>query len=174
MKVVFLDRDGTVILEPPDERVDSVEKIQLFPDTIEALSQLAKRGFSAILITNQVGIAEDRISQKEFEVINAEVINKLQPSGINILKTYVCPHSPEDACECRKSKPTMILRAAKEFNIDLSQSYMVGDRLSDIMAGVNAGTKTILVQTGNNPVISDKATYTAANLLEAVKYIVDN
>ncbi|HEY5152905.1 MAG TPA: HAD-IIIA family hydrolase, partial [Candidatus Saccharimonadales bacterium] len=88
-----------------------------------------------------------------------------------ILSTYVCPHRPEDNCECRKPKPLMILQAAKEFDIDLSASYMMGDRQSDIMTGVNAGTKTILVQTGNEPVVSPEATYAAANLRDAVRYI---
>jgi D-glycero-D-manno-heptose 1,7-bisphosphate phosphatase len=95
----------------------------------------------------------------------------IEPTGIEILSTYVCPHKAGDNCECRKPKPLMILQAAKEFDIDLAASYMIGDRQSDIMAGVNAGTKTILVQTGNEPVNSPEATYIAANLKDAVRYI---
>jgi D-glycero-D-manno-heptose 1,7-bisphosphate phosphatase len=171
MQAVFLDRDGTIIVDPPDERVDTIAKIQLFPWTLEALKILAKIDFGVIIITNQAGIAEGRITEDEFKIINDKVLDMLKPSGIKILKTYVCPHGPDDNCDCRKPKPTMILQAAKEFDIDLANSYMVGDHQSDVMAGVNAGTKTILVQTGNTPETSEEATYTAVNLLEAVRYI---
>lgn len=171
MKIVFLDRDGTVIIDPEDERVDTEEKIKLFPDTIKALKYLADKDFAVILITNQAAIAEGRISLTDFDRINNKVLEMLSPSGIRILKTYVCPHGPEDKCECRKPKPTMLLEAAKEFGVDLTKSYMVGDRGSDIFAGINAGVKTILVKTANVPVDVEDATYIAPNLLDAVKYI---
>lgn len=171
MKAVFLDRDGTLIVDPPDLRVDSVAKIHLFPDTLKALELLASLDFGVIEITNQAGIAEGRLDKAEFEEINAKVLEMLESSGVKILKTYMCPHAPEDNCVCRKPKPKLLLDAAKDFDIDLSNSYTIGDRESDIMAGVNAGTKTILVQTGNEPVTSKEANHTAPNLLEAVRYI---
>jgi len=171
MKAVFLDRDGTLIVDPPDLRVDSINDIHLFPDTLEALALLASLNFVVIEVTNQAGIAEGRIDRAEFETINNKVLEILESSGVKILKIYMCPHAPEDNCVCRKPKPYLLLQAAKDFDIDLAQSYLIGDRLSDIEAGINAGTKTILVQTGNVPVTSDKVTYTAANLLEAVQYI---
>lgn len=174
MKVVFLDRDGTVIVDPPDLRVDSIDEIELFADTIKALKYLADQDYSVIFISNQAGIGEGRFTQAEAEVIQNKVAEMLKPSGIKILKTYVCPHIPEDNCECKKPKPKMILDAAKEFDVDLASSYMVGDRQTDIMTGVNAGTKTILVKTGNSPVISEEATFIAENLLKAAKYIVKN
>lgn len=171
-KIVLLDRDGTVIVDPPDERVDKIEKIELFPDTIEALKVLADAGFSVILITNQAGIAEGRINKEEFQVINNRVLEMLQPSGVEFLETFVCPHGPNDGCECRKPKPTMILRAAEKYGIDLANTFMVGDRPGDIGAGNNAGTKTILVKTGNVDVEAPDATYTASTLLDAARYIV--
>lgn len=171
MKIILLDRDGTVIVDPPDERVDSIAKIKFFPDTIESLKYLADHDFSVIFVTNQAGIAEGRITQAEFETINNKVIEMLKPSGITILKTYYCPHKPEDNCDCRKPKPTMILQTAKDYSLNLWDTFMVGDRQSDIMAGMNAGTKTILVKTANTPVESKEANYTAPNLLDAVKYV---
>lgn len=174
MKTVLLDRDGTVIVDPPDERVDKEEKIELFPDSIEALRYFADNGFAVILVTNQAGISEGRINEDDFNRIHAKALEQLSPSGVKVLKTYMCPHSPDDGCECRKPKPTMILQAAKDFNLDLPNVYMVGDRQSDIMAGVNAGTKTVLVKTANVEVQAPKATYTAQNLLEAAKYIVEH
>ena len=173
-KIIFLDRDGTVIYDPEDERVDREDKIKLFPDTIEALKYLADNNFEVILITNQAGIAEGRINAQDFTRINNKVIEMLAPSGVKILKTFMCPHAPGDNCECRKPKPTMLLEAAKEFDIDLARCYMVGDRESDIKAGINAGTKTILVKTANIPVESKDANYTAPNLLDAVMYIANN
>ena len=174
MKVALLDRDGTVIVDPQDERVDREDKIQLFPDTLESLKYLADNGFAVILITNQAGISEGRINDEDFYRIHDKVLEMLEPSGVKILKTYMCPHGPEDGCECRKPKPTMLLQAAKDFAIDLPHTYMVGDRQGDVMAGVNAGTKTVLVETANTPVTSAEATYTAPNLPDAVTYIVAN
>jgi D-glycero-D-manno-heptose 1,7-bisphosphate phosphatase len=174
MKAVFLDRDGTVIFDPPDERVDKVEEIKLFPQTLKALRRLAALDYGVFLVTNQAGISEGRITEDGFWRIHAKVLEALAPSGIKILKTYVCPHGPEDNCDCRKPKPAMILQAAKEFDIDLKNSWMVGDHQSDIMTGVNAGTKTILVKTANVPVQSDEADFTAPTLLEAVQHIADS
>ncbi|MCR4281017.1 MAG: HAD family hydrolase [Candidatus Kaiserbacteria bacterium] len=172
MRAVFLDRDGTIIVDPPDERVDKAEKIKLFPDSIEALKKLATLDYGVILVTNQAGISEGRINEDEFWNLHAIVLEKLTPSGVKIHKSYMCacPHG-HDNCDCRKPKPAMLLQASKEFNIDLGNSWMIGDRQSDIMAGVNAGTKTILVKTANVPVESKEATYTAPNLLDAVQYI---
>jgi histidinol-phosphate phosphatase family protein len=173
--IVFLDRDGTVIVDPSDERVDREDKIKLFPDSIESLKYLADHNFSVIFVTNQAGIAEGKITAKDFDRIHKKVLELLAPSGIKILKTYVCPHNDKDKCECRKPKPTMLLDAAKEFNIDLSTSYMIGDHISDIESGLNAGTRTILVQTATNKVVVAKqATYTAPTLSDAVRYIAGN
>lgn len=172
MRVILLDRDGTVIKDPEDERVDSEEKIDLFPDSIEALRLLASQGFSVIFITNQAGIAEGRITVEDFNRIHEKVLTMLSPSGVHVLKTYMCPHGPKDECVCRKPKPTMILEAIKEFNLDPNDLYMVGDRESDVMAGIAAGTKTILVETANVPVTAEQATYTAPALLDAVRYAI--
>jgi D-glycero-D-manno-heptose 1,7-bisphosphate phosphatase len=86
----------------------------------------------------------------------------------------MCPHIASDNCDCRKPKPKMILDAARDFNIDLSSSYMIGDHQSDITAGLRAGARTILVKTANKPEDSDDATYTAPNLLDAIQYIASH
>lgn len=172
MKAVFLDRDGTLIVDPPDLRVDSMSKLHLFPDVFKAMKRLAQLDYKVILVTNQAGIAEGRITEKDFHRLNDIVVELLEPTGVKILKTYFCPHGEDAQCDCRKPKPKMLLDAAKEFKIDdMANSYSIGDRESDILAGVHAGTKTILVKTGNHPVVSDKATYTAADILDAVEYI---
>jgi histidinol-phosphate phosphatase family protein len=177
MKVVFLDRDGTVIVDPPDERVDSIEKIKLFPDTIEALRYLSDNDYSVVFITNQAGIAEGRITEDEFWKIQKEVLRQLEPSGVKVLKTYMNGEGPGPAAtDWRKPGPKMLLQAAKDFNLRLNQIYIVGDSDSDIMAAGNAGCKGgILVKTATNKmVVSHAAVYSADNLLEAVKYVVEN
>jgi histidinol-phosphate phosphatase family protein len=176
MKTVFLDRDGTLIVDPADERVDSIEKIELFPDSIEALRYLADNDFNVVIITNQAGIAEGRISEEDFWKIHSVVLDKFSESGIHILKTYMNNEAPGAISDLRKPAPGMLLQAAKDFNLNLSEIYMVGDSQSDILAGINAGCKgSILVKTApNHDVISPDAIYTARDLLEAVVFVVEN
>lgn len=176
MKVVFLDRDGTVIGDPPDLRVDSIEKIKLFSDTIQALKYLADNDFAVVFITNQAGIAEGRISEQEFWRIQEEVIRRLTPSGAKILKTYMNGEASSPAAtEWRKPGPNMLFQASEDLGLDLTKIYMVGDSQSDIQAAINAGCKGgILVKTANENVESPNALFVAQNLLEAVTYVVAN
>lgn len=176
MKVVFLDRDGTLLNDPLDERVDSLDKIELFPDSIEALKYLADNGFAAVIITNQAGIAEGRITEEQFWTIHDEVLARLAPSGIKFLKTYMNGEAGPDASEWRKPGPKMLLQAAEDLDLDLGEIYMVGDNQTDIQAAITAGCKGgVLVQTArNHKVVSPDALYSAPNLLDATHYIVAN
>lgn len=175
MRAVFLDRDGTVNYGVPRyERVSSVDKVELLPNTLEALSQLATLDYGVFFVTNQAGLAEGLITQEQFDEINNKVLELVKPSGIKILETFVCPHDESDACDCRKPSPKLLQDAAEEYDIDLAESWMIGDRPSDVMTGVNAGTKTILVKTGVPTVESEHATVTVPSLLEAVQYIEAN
>lgn len=177
MKVVFLDRDGTVIQDPLDERVDSIDKIELFPDSIEALKYLANNDFGIVFVTNQAGIAEGRINEDDFWAIHSEVLARLAPSGVRVIKTYMNGEAAgPEATEWRKPRPRMLLQAAEDLKLDLKSIYMVGDSQSDILAGINAGCKgSILVKTARNKVVeSPNAVYSAPNLLDAVHYIVAN
>ncbi len=172
-KIVLLDRDGTIIREPAGERVTSEDEIELFNDTISALKKLADAGYEAIIVTNQAGIGEGRITVEEFERIHTEVLRQLAPSGLKILRTYMCPHTENNNCECRKPKPKMIFQAAGEFNIDLSNTYIIGDRQSDILAARNAGVKGILIKSvhyDQNQIV--EAAYITNNLTEAVNDIL--
>jgi D-glycero-D-manno-heptose 1,7-bisphosphate phosphatase len=173
MKAVFLDRDGTINAGVPfHERVDSLDKILLLPHTLEALKLLAGLDYGVFLVTNQAGLAEGLITQAQFEEINDAIIQLIAPTGIRVLKTYFCPHGESADCECRKPRPKLLQDAAKEFKIDPAASWMIGDRPSDVMTGINAGTRAILVKTGVPTVESDQAAFTAPSLLEAVQYII--
>jgi histidinol-phosphate phosphatase family protein len=176
MKVVFMDRDGTLIQDPPDERVDSLDKIELFPDSIEALKYLADNDFNVVLITNQAGIAEGKITEEEFWTIHEEVLEQLAPSGIKILKTYMNGETGPSASGWRKPGPKMLLQAAEDLNLNLKEIYMVGDNRSDIQAGINAGCKGgILVKTARNKVVeSPEAVYSAESLMDVATFVVAN
>ena len=171
MKAVFLDRDGTINVGIPRiKRVDSPDKVELLPKVIEALTLLEKLDYEVFFVTNQAGMAEGLITRADFDIINQKTLELIAPSNIKITETYICPHGEEDNCDCKKPKPGMLLDAAKKYGIDLANSWMVGDRLTDIETGINAGTKTILVLSGE-PVESPEATYTAPDLLDAIQYI---
>jgi D-glycero-D-manno-heptose 1,7-bisphosphate phosphatase len=172
MKAIFLDRDGTVNVGVPKyERVSSLDKVELLPNTLEALKLLSSLDYSVFFITNQAGLSERLITIDQFWEINNKILELISSTGIKVLKTYLCPHAENDNCECRKPHPKLLLDAAAEFDIDLAHSWMIGDRPSDVMTGVNAGTKTILVKTGVSTVESNQATFTAPSLLEAVQFI---
>lgn len=172
IKAVFLDRDGTVNVGVPKyERVDSLDKVELLPNSIAALKLLSTLDYSVFFVTNQAGLAEGLMTPAEADEIYQKVLDLINPSGIEVVKSYVCPHGEDDGCECRKPKPKLILDAAREYDIDLARSWMIGDRPTDVMTGVNAGTKAILVKTGVSTVECDQATVTMPSLLEAVQYI---
>lgn len=174
MRAVFLDRDGTINAGIPKyERVDSVDKVELLPSVIEGLAVLATLDYSFFFVTNQAGLAEGIISQADFDEINNEVLKQIGPSVIKITETYICPHREDENCECRKPKPKMLIDAAAKYDIDLSQSWMIGDRITDIDTGINAGVKTILVQTGSI-LEAPNADFIAVDLLQAAKYISEN
>lgn len=169
-KALFLDRDGTLIIEPDDEVVDSIEKVELFPETLSALQTLSKKDYLIFLITNQIGIGQGRLDIKKFETINAEVLRQIQPTGIKIEKTYYCPHLPQDNCICRKPKTGLIDQAQVDYEIDIKNSFVIGDRETDVLLGKNIGAKTILInRSGSN--VKTEADYIASDLNKAFSFI---
>ena len=114
------------------------------------------------------------IDWSEFNRMNNKAISLISPSGIKIAKTYVCPHSDQDNCDCRKPKPKLLIDAAKDYDLDLVNSWMIGDRPSDVMAGVNAGVNTILVLSGEPNVKCELATVTLPTLYEAAQYLINH
>lgn len=145
---VFLDRDG--VLTEECGYVTSVEHLHIFPFARRCVRQIQEKGYYAIAITNQSGVARGLFSEEELMRMNAYLIRQTGADAV-----YYCPHHPEGkvekyrkVCQCRKPGIGMIQEACKEFDIDLKDSYMVGDRAGDILAGQNAGVKTILVESG--------------------------
>jgi imidazoleglycerol-phosphate dehydratase/histidinol-phosphatase len=174
MHVVLLDRDGTVLVDPKDERVDSTEKIVLFPDSIAALSYLARNDFAVVFIINQAGIGEGRMSEDDFWRIHHEVLRRLEPSGVKILKTYMNGETAgPNATQWRKPGSKMLLQAAQDFDLRLADIYMIGDHETDVQAARNAGCRGgILVKTATNvDVVSPDAAFNAPHLMDAVQYV---
>lgn len=148
-KALFLDRDGVVNKEK--NYLYKIKEFEFIDGVFEVSRYFQDRGYLIIIITNQAGIARGKYTKKDFNILTKWMIREFEKENIIISKVYYCPHHPEFSgkCECRKPKPKMILDAQKEFNIDLSQSILVGDKDSDIEAGINAGiVQNYLVNTG--------------------------
>jgi D-glycero-D-manno-heptose 1,7-bisphosphate phosphatase len=152
-QAVFLDRDGTINEEVG--HLDRMEKLQLIPGAAEAIRRINESGMKAVVVTNQSGIARGIFDEAFVIEVHARLRELLRAEGALIDAFYYCPHHPTEGraeyikmCDCRKPSPGMLLRAAEELGIDPNRSYMVGDTLKDIEAGVRAGVQGILVRTG--------------------------
>jgi D-glycero-D-manno-heptose 1,7-bisphosphate phosphatase len=178
-KAIFLDRDGTINKYVGFLR--NIDDFELIDGVAEAIRQINESGYLAIVVTNQPVIARGEVSWEELNEIHKKMATLLGKKGAYVDGIYVCPHHPDKGfegerpeykidCDCRKPKPGLILKAARDFNIDLQSSWMIGDGKNDIGAGKNAGCKTTLI--GGDQTIG--ADLTAPSLLEAVKQIISS
>ena len=158
VKAVFLDRDGVInelIYYPEQGVVDSpftVEQLRLLPGVGVAINNFHEMGYKVILASNQPSIAKGYLSEETFDRIRRKMKEDLAKDGASLDGEYYCFHHPEAKidrlktnCECKKPKPGLLLQAAKEMDVDLSQSWMIGDGLTDVKAGKDAGCRTILL-----------------------------
>jgi len=141
---VFLDRDGT-IMEDCDYCSDPKD-VRIFPGVRDALLRLKSRGFKLIIVTNQSGIGRGLMTLEQYRAVEAEVLRQLD--GL-IDATYFCPDVPGRPSGCRKPEPGMILQAKREHGIDVTRSFFIGDKETDVECGRNAGMRTIRVQAGS-------------------------
>ena len=147
-KAIFIDRDG-VIISNRNNYVRSWVDVSIYPQALQALSKINESEYKIIIVTNQSAVGRGIISYNTAVEINQRLDAEVQSAGGRIDGVYMCPHAPEYGCSCRKPKPGLLLTAAKEFSIKLSQSVMIGDALTDIIAGQAAGVRNnILVLTG--------------------------
>lgn len=156
-KAIFLDRDGTINKYVGFLR--KIDEMELLPGVPEAIKEINKSGYLAIVVTNQPVIARGEVSFSELENIHNKMETLLGKEGAYIEGIYFCPHHPHKGyegevvelkidCNCRKPKPGLLLKAAEDFNIDLEKSYMIGDSDSDVQAGEAAGCKSIKIKEG--------------------------
>jgi len=149
-KAVFLDRDGVINLRlPGDQYVVRWEDFKFLPGVAKAIRSLNLAGWLVIVVTNQSAVAKKLLTESELRQIHQNMVEGLSREGTTIDAIYCCLHDSKDNCECRKPKPGMILQAARDHEIQLSASWMVGDDLRDIQAGKAAGCKTILLKSGS-------------------------
>ena len=185
-RAVFIDRDGT--LNEDIGYVSTPDELILYPWAAEAVRQINRSQFKAIVITNQSGIARGMYSEKTLDAIHNRMIKELAVEGAFIDAVYYCPHHPDfgDAayrqmCHCRKPDTGMLDEAARDHNINLKASYVIGDKASDIMLAENTGAISALVLTGYGKETTAhperwqcKPSFVAENLLEAVIQILDS
>ena len=148
-KAFFLDRDGVVVKQV--HYLCEPEKTELEKNVVTAIRKLREKGYMVIVVTNQSGVARGKFTMKEVEAVHRKIEELLAAENEKIDAFYICPHHPDydGKCDCRKPEPGLILRAAAEHDIDISSSVMVGDKLSDVKCGENAGVRfSLLISTG--------------------------
>lgn len=165
-KAVFLDRDG--VINDNKAPVNTPEDLKLYPWTAQAIRLLNEAGFHVYVVTNQGGIEMGYFTHEDLQRIHEHMITELSQQKVAIHGVEYCPHF-KTKCQCRKPKPGMILKIAREHQINLRASYMIGDREMDIHAGLQAGCKTVKIGSPYK-----KADFQANNLLEAVNLILSH
>jgi D-glycero-D-manno-heptose 1,7-bisphosphate phosphatase len=150
---VFIDRDGCLTEEVG--YVNHVSRLRLLPRTADAIRRLNGAGVPAVMVTNQAGIARGYFTEALLHAVNAEMVRQLAEAGARLDGLYVCTHHPDEGeppyrmiCDCRKPRPGLLLRAARDLRLDLAGSVMVGDKISDVAVGQSVGAAGVLVLTG--------------------------
>jgi D-glycero-D-manno-heptose 1,7-bisphosphate phosphatase len=177
-KAVFLDRDGSLVDDPG--YVHKIRDFKFLPGVVAGLQKLSKN-FIFIIVTNQSGINRGIFSHDDFRKFNDYTVKKLKENNIEIKKTYYCPHTPEEVCGCRKPGTKYIDEAAKEFDIDVKSSWVIGDHPHDAEMGIRAGSKSIYLLTGHGKKHLDdlkkkhiNPDFIAENFAEAADFILRN
>jgi len=171
-RAVFLDRDGTIARDVHYCR--RPEDFEILPAVPEAIRLLNEHDFEVIVITNQSGIARGYFNEETLARIHQKMKDELAEQGAHVDAVYYCHHHPDEGCECRKPKTALFHKAAKEHDIDLPSSYVVGDMQMDIDAGKALKCKTVLVTTGpkGGSDVTDPPDCTTSSLLKAVQWII--
>jgi len=170
-KVVFVDRDGTVIEER--NYLSNPEGVALIPGAAKALKKLKENNYDVVLVTNQSGIALKLFTFDELASVQNRLVKLLADEGFVFDDIQICPHKSEDNCECRKPKPGLVKQSQQKLNFDLNGSYVIGDRESDVRLLDFCGGTGILVQTGYGANIELHGVPTFKNLSEAVDWIIE-
>jgi D-glycero-D-manno-heptose 1,7-bisphosphate phosphatase len=159
-KAAFLDRDGVINVKAPEgQYVTRWDEVRFLPGVTAAIARLNKAGFRVIVISNQRCVAKGLVTADEVTALHKKIVEELADQGAKIDAVYFCPHDTSPACDCRKPAPGMLLQAARDHQIDLATSWMIGDSVADVAAGKNVGCKTVLI----GPGLSGRRENSAAN-----------
>lgn len=144
-----MDRDGTVIWDAgyPRDPAD----VAVIPGAVDALAELARRGFAVVVVSNQSGIGRGLVTPEQADAVHDRFVAVLQDLGVRIDGAYYCPHAPDEGCSCRKPSPELVFRAAEDLGLDVAASFMVGDKPVDVETGGRAGCTTILLALRGDP-----------------------
>lgn len=145
-KIIFVDRDGTLNEETADEQIDSLAKVRLLPAVIPSLLALRRAGFALVMVTNQDGLGTARFAHADFDCAQDFILHLFNSQGIDFDAVFVCPHFPEDDCDCRKPKTGMVKDYVAANPLDPANSYMIGDRVTDLQFAENLGIKGLRVR----------------------------
>jgi imidazoleglycerol-phosphate dehydratase / histidinol-phosphatase len=148
---LFIDRDGTLVEEPPDEQVDSLAKVRFMPGVFAALADLVRHGYRLVMVTNQDGLGTDSFPQAAFEQPQQLILETLRSQGIEFDAVFVCPHRRSDGCACRKPNTGLVTEYLRTSAVDLSASAVVGDRDTDLQFAANIGVRGIRVRRHGTP-----------------------
>lgn len=142
-RAVFFDRDGTIIFDPG--YLSEAEQIQFFPGVLDKIRELKTRGFLIFIVTNQSGIGRGYFTEAQLAMVHEALIAMMKKEGASVDEIRYCPHAPEDECDDRKPSPKMVIELAEKHDIDLKKSFFVGDKMSDVLTGKNAGCRTVFI-----------------------------
>jgi D-glycero-D-manno-heptose 1,7-bisphosphate phosphatase len=172
-RAVFLDRDGVINYKAVEgDYVKTWRELQFIPGAAQAVAALNLAGYQVFVVTNQRGVAIARVRMEDLIEIHRRIRDEFARAGATISQIYYCPHDTSAKCSCRKPKPGMLLRAATEYQVKLKESWMVGDSVTDVEAGYNAGCYTVLLGS-RSATITLPATLRAENLASAARQILE-
>jgi len=143
---LFIDRDGTLVEEPPDEQVDTLEKVRFLPGVFAALTELKRRGYRLVMVTNQDGLGTEAFPRPAFERAQQFILDAFSSQGIEFDAVFVCPHVRTDGCGCRKPKTGLVEQYVRDRGVDLASSAMIGDRDTDLEFASNLGVRGLRVR----------------------------
>lgn len=144
-RVLFIDRDGTLVEEPADFQVDTLAKVRLLPGVIPALIELAAHGFRLVMVSNQDGLGTESFPEEQFREVHDHILALFETQGVTFDKVFICPHLPEDLCECRKPRTGLLTRYLAETAIDLDNSAVIGDRETDVELAQRLGVQALRI-----------------------------
>jgi len=173
---VFLDRDGTLIEDR--HYLSDPSQVVLLDGCIEGLLELSAKGYFLVMVTNQSGIARGLATHDQVNAVNQMVVRMLSVHNVTLDGIFLCPHHPDDQCNCRKPSTGMIGQATENLPIDIGQSWVIGDKCSDVLLGQNIGARTILLapdESESEPLtLSCEATATVNGFCEAIAYVTSH
>ncbi len=149
--ILFVDRDGTLVEEPSDLQVDAIDKVRFMPGVFAALTQLARRGFRIVMVTNQDGLGTASFPQAHFDAAHDFMLDAFRSQGIEFDAIFVCPHFKTDSCVCRKPRTQLVESYVREKNMDVATSAMIGDRDTDLEFARNLGIRGLKVRRHGTP-----------------------